>query len=366
MKTVCICGGGALGHVISGILASQGIRVNVLTNNPEKWSKTIKVEDLYNKEYIGNLQKVSSLPEEVIPQADIVLLTLPGFLINKELLKIKKYLKDDTIIGSVVSSTGFFIMAARIFGEKYNLFGFQRTPYIARVKEYGSSAYLLGYKKLLKMAFSNKSDSTPYISFFQNGFNTEIILLNHILEATVTNSNPILHPSRLYSLFNNWDNSIVYPENILFYEDWNNFSSRILIECDKELQNIITQLPIDQREIVPLLEYYESVDESTLTNKIKSIEAFKGIKVPMKKVEKGFMPDFQDRYFVEDIPYGLLLLKNIAHIVNVSTPIIDMILEWGQKVIDKEFIKDGLLVGKDINEISCIDNEIIRFIVNKI
>ena len=47
---ICICGGGNLGHVVSGYLASsKKHEVVMLTNRPEKWNKTIEVTDLYGK-----------------------------------------------------------------------------------------------------------------------------------------------------------------------------------------------------------------------------------------------------------------------------------------------------------------------------
>jgi|GEM_PF-3225414 3-hydroxyacyl-CoA dehydrogenase len=45
MKTVCICGGGNLGHVIAATLASsQNYIVNILTNRPQSWRQELTVE----------------------------------------------------------------------------------------------------------------------------------------------------------------------------------------------------------------------------------------------------------------------------------------------------------------------------------
>lgn len=42
---ICICGGGALGHVCTAVFASQGHEVSVLTNHPVEWEKHIETID---------------------------------------------------------------------------------------------------------------------------------------------------------------------------------------------------------------------------------------------------------------------------------------------------------------------------------
>ena len=77
-------------------------------------------------------------------------------------------MKRESIVGSIVSSTGFFIFAHEIFGDKAPLFGFQRVPFISRSKEYGKIGQLLGYKKSLNVAIENYEDSfTETLPIFQ-------------------------------------------------------------------------------------------------------------------------------------------------------------------------------------------------------
>ena len=140
MKTICICGGGALGLVVASVLShTREVAVRVLTAHPQQWSKSIETIDSAGKIYQGELESVSDRAEDVIPQSDIVLLCLPGFLIEKSLRQIAPFVTNQAI-GSIVSSTGFFFQAHRIFASSVSLFGFQRVPYIARVREYGHSA----------------------------------------------------------------------------------------------------------------------------------------------------------------------------------------------------------------------------------
>ena len=101
---------------------------------------------------------------------------------------------------------------------------------------------------------------------------------------------------------------------------------------DEEFQKLLDVLPVTKGSIPTILDYYESTDAVSLTNKLQSIQAFKGLKSPMKKVEGGYIPDFGSRYFTEDFPYGLQIIKEQAKQHSVSTPIIDKILNWGMSL----------------------------------
>lgn len=327
MKTVCICGGGALGLVIASVLShTREVSVCVLTAHPQQWSKSVEAVDSEGKVYRGVLEKVSDRAEEVIPQSDMVLLCLPGFLIEQSLKQIAPYLKNQAI-GSIVSSTGFFFQAHRILGSSASLFGFQRVPYIARVSEYGHRADLLGYKSQLYMATENLPED--FEAMWAEWLQTPVAHLSNYLEASLSNSNPLLHPARLYGMWHDWRGE-TYKEQMLFYADWDEYSSEVYIAMDDEFQNLCKKVGV---QIPSVLAYYESIDAVSLTRKLRSIMAFQTIKAPMRQTEKGWIPDFESRYFTEDFPYGLYIIKDLAVIHTIETPTIDMVLEWGKKYI---------------------------------
>ena len=76
------------------------------------------------------------------------------------------------------------------------------------------------------------------------------------LSVSLTPSNPILHPTRLYSIFKDYQEGMVYKNIPLFYEDWTDEASTYLIKCDKELRQILNKIKVDTSHIVPLLKHY--------------------------------------------------------------------------------------------------------------
>lgn len=345
---ITICGGGNLGHVLAGVCSSKGIKTNVLTERPGYWLKNITISDNHNRTYLGEINKVTSNPSLIIPDSDIVILCLPGYLLETYLKKIKPNLRNETLVGSIVSSSGFFWIARNLLGKNIKLFGFQRVPYISRIIEYGKSAKISGYKSGHKIGISNNFDKIEKLKiFFEEILEVKVEILSNYLEAALTNSNPILHPSRMYSLFKNWNEFERYKVVPLFYEEWSLDSSEILIKSDAEFQNVIKQLPINIFEIPSLLKYYNCSTSEELKIKISSIEAFKEIKVPMITTEKGFIPDLQNRYFTEDIPFGLLVIKSLGLLTNQKTPMIDAIIYWGQNLLGMEYLTQSNTLGYD-------------------
>ena len=329
---ICICGGGSLGHVCAGVLGSRkDVSVNILSGHPERWRNDVTVKDADGKTYVARINAVSNNPEQVVADQDIILLCLPGFLIEKTLNAIKPLI-GNAVVGSIVSSTGFFFFAHRLLGNRAKLFGFQRVPYIARVDEYGKTAKLLGYKSSLAVAVENIVDAESFRFKLEGLFATPTVLLDSYYEAALTNSNPILHTGRLYSMFQGFEDSF-FDHNILFYKEWTDAASEILIDMDAEFFRLLDAL--DVHGIQPLLVYYECSDAMSLTRKIASIPAFRSIKSPMIETANGWKVDFNSRYFTEDFPYGLRWIRDLSVEHGIETPVIEKVYHWGMSRLDR-------------------------------
>ena len=328
---ICICGGGNLGHVCAGFLANRGHEVSILTTKPERWAPELKIvaPDIT---FTGQLALVTSKPEEVIPQAEMVLVCLPGFALHEELVKIKPHLSHGVTIGSVVSSTGYFFEAFKVLPPDNPLFGFQRVPFISRIIEYGKEAELKGYKETLHVAIEHTTDKESIRKELEKLFEKPVSIANNHYEVSLSNSNPLLHPSRLYTMWKDWQPGIVYSRNPQFYAGWTIEASTLLLKMDEEFQQLLKALGLKPGCIPTILDYYESTDAVSLTQKLHDIKAFQGIPSPMKEVEGGWIPDLSSRYFTEDFPYGMRFIVETAHEQNVKIPTIEKVYQWGSFV----------------------------------
>lgn len=71
----------------------------------------------------------------------------------------------------------------------------------------------------------------------------------------------------------------------------------------------------------------------------------------MIRMEKGYVPDFNSRYFKEDFPYGLCIIKSFCEIVELNTPMIDEILLWYEAINGLNYYMEGKFEGKDLTDL---------------
>ena len=335
MLKITICGGGNLGTVCAGFLAAQpDCEVRLLTRQPERWSLQPEVTDPEGHCFTGTLSCITANASEVIPDADIVLLCLPGFSIEPVLREIQPWLSPETAVGAIVANTGFFFVAHDLLQPSQPLFGFQRVPFIARMTSYGHQAQLLGYKPQLHAAIEHLADPEHLRSTLERLLHTPVSLLHNFYEASLSNSNPILHTGRLFTMWQGVeDNTFSAP--ILFYDEWTLEASEMILRMDAEFMMLTHRLGISQTSIPPLLTYYKSTDAASLTHKMQSINAFHGIQAPMVQTPEGWRIDFNSRYFTEDFPYGLRFIRELLIREQIKAPFIEQVYQWGMSQITK-------------------------------
>ena len=160
-------------------------------------------------------------------------------------------------------------------------------------------------------------------------FKTPIKLLGSHYEVSLSNSNPLLHTSRLYSMWKDWQPGVAYDEEPMFYTDWTLEAAELYIAMDDEFQQLLRAIGVPKGSMPPVLEYYESKDAESLMKKISSISAFQGIKAPMKINRFGqYEPDFTSRYFTEDFTYGMRFIIETASQKGINMPIISKVYYW--------------------------------------
>lgn len=311
------------------------VRVNMLSHHPEEWQREFVVRLPDGESCItGRLNKISSRPEDVVPGSDIVLLCLPAFCVEDEIKSIGPWLRVDAALGSVISSSGFFLFCHKHLPLSTKLFGFQRVPYISRIVERGKLANLLGFRDELIMAIENIADVAAFRSLTERLFSEKVRMVDSFYEVTLSNSNPILHTGRLYAMWKDWDGQ-PYDRCPLFYKEWTDEASAIEIEMDREFFALLKALNVETSNIDTLLCHYEASDAAGMTRKLQSIPSFATIPSPMRQTAEGWVPDFESRYFTEDFPYGLHFIWELAHKNNVSCPTIDKVYAWGAKMIQQ-------------------------------
>lgn len=324
-----VVGGGNVGTQFAVHLAAKGFETYLYTSKPQLFSHTLTIVDENGTERLHGEVAATSDPREAFEGAEIIFVTVPAFMAEETAKTVCPFVGRGTKVGLVPGTGGMEFAFSETLGRGGVLFGLQRVPSVARLKEYGKTVCASGYREKLCLASIPSTECRVCCELVTYIFDMPCEALPNYLAVTMTPSNPILHTSRLYSLFREYREGTIYTHVPLFYEEWTDASSELLFACDGEVQAICAAFPeFDLSDVRSLRLHYESETPQQLTAKITSIASFRGIETPMRAVEGGYIPDFSSRYFTADFPFGLSILRQIALFAGVKTPCLDKIYKW--------------------------------------
>ena len=343
---ICIIGGGNMGTALAAYFYESYNDVVIYSKNAEKFCRSIEAIDIISDEKIIAEVFATNDLSKAVSTADIICITYPSFMLQEIFDDIAPLLRADTIVGVIPGTGGVEFFSKPL--KNNTVFGLDRVPCVARIKEYGKAVYH-SKKKSVRVAALPSSQTQKVCEVLNDMLDFEFSPLNNYLTLTFTPSNPTLHTSRTYTMFKDYVNGDFYDRKFLFYKEWTMDASEMLHGMDMEIHDTCDALDgIDLSGVIPILTHYESETPKQMTDKIRSIKSLSQIVSPMKEVDGGFIPDFSSRFFIEDFPYGLMILKGFAQIAGIKTPNMDKVIRWhgerlGQNYIDEngEILQDN-------------------------
>lgn len=356
---ISILGAGNIGSAMAAIISKhKENRIIVYTSRPQQWNEKIKYGDMTSDEIkiSGRIYTTDNI-EEAIRDADIVFITVPSFLRKDYISRIEKFISAGCIVIFVPGCGGIEFCCKKLLEKGCIVAGTDRVPCVSRIKEYGKEVRM-EWKKSIRLATFKQKQTAKVCELVSEVLDLECVSLKNYLVVTLTPSNQIMHPVRLYSMFKDATANSKYKSMIPFYKEWDENTSRNLLECDRELQDICASLKnINLEEVIPLSVHYESDTVEKMTQKIKSIKSFAKVESPMKMDKDGmYKIDLSSRYFQEDFSYGLCNIKSIALICGIQTDLIDDIILWYQKLSGKNYFGDGNWNGVDLRSTNIPQN----------
>jgi hypothetical protein len=344
IKCVCIIGGGNIGIALAcEIGKNTNARINLLTSKHKTFNKTItSIDTDKNKSVNGKLFLVTSDYEEALADADVIFVAVPAFIIQDIARKIKPGKKSVIIL--VPGSGGREFYFKPIAEQGHLIAGLDRTPFIARILEPGKT--VIAFKKdKVRFALLNGNNNDYIKKLLSECLDIQSEPIVNYLNVTFTPSNQILHTTRLYSLFSGKNINDSFDRQIKFYAEWDDSSSDCLLSADCELQNICEAYNLSA--VIPLKIHYDSVSVQKLTQKLRNIKSLGNIDAPLLCKDNKYFIDSASRYFQEDFPCGLFIIKDFAAIANIHTPVIDKITKWYASFFDLDYFNGDYLTGND-------------------
>lgn len=107
------------------------------------------------------------------------------------------------------------------------MWGLFNIPFICKSDEYGKSVRIIGPKDQLLAAVEPASRSQEVIKLIEMMWTIPTITIPNFITLTLTPSNQIIHPGRIFGVFEHWDGKTPYSAKSvpLFYEDMDEYSA---------------------------------------------------------------------------------------------------------------------------------------------
>ncbi len=341
IKNICIIGAGNIGIAAAvDISQNESYSVTLLSSHANNLSNIFtKIDPLNDEKIVSKKINVTDDYNIALSNSDLVIVAIPSFLIKDVLSRVAEYKNIKMILFLPGYGGGKEFYCNRLRERGCLIAGVDRSPYVARlIDKYTVKA---STKQHIRIAVLKNKPTEELCKFIESLFAVPCGVISNYLAVTFTPSNPILHTSRLYSLFKDADFDTCFSRMIKFYSEWDDFASKILFEMDEELKKLCNSFPnIDLSDVILNSVYYESETPQLLTKKITSIQSLSSIDAPMVKKENTYFIDGDSRYFKEDFMCGLSNLKCFAVIAGIKTPYIDTVLMWYGKISGVSFFDD--------------------------
>lgn len=404
---ITVVGGGNIGTQFAVHCAENGHSVTMFTSGPEHFKKQLAIVDPEGcTMHEGDICCATNDPQKAFRDADMIMLTTPPTMMIPLSEVIYDNTDEHTIIGFIPGNGGFELAFRNCIERGNTFFGIDRVPAIARLIRRGETVCCSGYKEKLHVAAIPSENTEICAALIESIYHIPCVRLPGFMALTLTPSNPILHTARLRVIFKDYKPGVTYDSLPLFYEDWDDESSELLIACDKEIENICIALPdFGLEHVVSEREFYNAETAAEMTRAISTEESLLGLTTPavaadaaeikcrgqsglrtsrkqnkdrieshMERIAKwrdgrrercgGFpeftavkqalIPDLHSRYFTADFPYGLSVIHQIGRIAGADMPNIESLLDWYDDIAvinDRLYLSDfGISSMKDMRD----------------
>lgn len=199
------------------------------SSKPQKISSTLQMigeDDTVIGE--GEIVCATNDLEKTVCNAELILITLPVFMLPEMAKKLYPFVSCGISIGIIPGTGGVEFSFSEFRKNDITIFGLQRVPAIARLVQYGGIVKVQGKRERLNLASISDNRKYQIAEMISEVFERPCECLDNYLCVTLTPSNPILHTTRLYSLFKDYEQGMEYPDVRLFCEKWDDDSSEML------------------------------------------------------------------------------------------------------------------------------------------
>ncbi|PXF43857.1 Opine dehydrogenase [Gracilariopsis chorda] len=336
---IAVLGSGNGGCAIAFDCAHHGYTVNLFDfeSFPATIAEVQKHEGIYCE---GQLQGFASVAyaghdiEKALNDVDLIYAVGPAYSTRPFAKACKPHLKPNHMVIVCPSSCGGAIEFKKAAGldlvSTEPLVAETSTlPYAVRICGPAKINVYLKLKGGLYLAALPASESQRAIRALNHVY-PAMQMAKNVMQTSLQNGNPVIHPT--VTLLNT---ALIERtgNKMLFYEEGVTESvGRLMKAVDKERIAIGNALGVDVLPDPELAIAQGYATEATYDRGYSEAPGFQGIKA---------QSSLNNRYFHEDVGYGLVFLRDLARQVGIKTPVIDSIIIIVSKVMDRDYLTEA-------------------------
>ncbi len=350
--SIAILGGGAGAQTMAADLKLAGKKVYLFElpefkKNIDDILETSKIEIVgpqYNlKEFYrggtAEIDIVTTKIEEVM-DADLINIVIPAVGQERFFELLIKNLEDGKTVILWPGNFGSLIFYRMVKDEglKVTIGETNTLPYGTRLVKPGLVNLFLRTRRIMIAGMPDKETNSliSKLKDFPPLEPCEIERADTVLSAAFNNPNPIVHP--VASVLNTGIIEYSAPEYYLYRDGISYAVARAIKTVYDEFSKVAKAIGIK------IAEYDERAFMKT--SSIMGEEFAAPFNTDRIIAEIVGPRGLDDRYFVEDIPFGLVPVYDFGKKFGVETPIIESIIRLGTVVCRKDFLKEGRTLRK--------------------
>jgi len=353
---IAVIGGGNGAHAVAAELALAGnqVRMFEFPKFKETFAPVLDSREII-KEGVGvtgraQLKTVTIDMEEAIEGAKYIFIVLPAFAHTMVAESLAPYLQDGQILILLPGSAGT-LRIKKILDEKginkdITLVEGSTLPYGARLIKPGHVAIFVEAVLLPVGVFPAKK--TDEVISELKTFYPSIKPAKDVLEAMINNPNPYVHPAA--SLLSATRIEYSKGEFYLYVEGVTPSTARLFEALNRERLTLCKAMNwrLYHWDNLKFEEYDLGRSQEECYKKIlnTSMDAFFGknsIQAGMKMLGPKAM---KDRYITEDVPYGLVLIKDIGSLMGIEMPLHESMIRMCSAINEEDYEAIGLTTKK--------------------
>lgn len=332
-----VLGAGHGGKALAAHLAIKGFSVNLYNRTLSRIKPIIKLRGIELEGEVkgfGRLDVVSDDIEEVIEDAEIIMVVVPANGHRSIAEHCAPYLRDGQIVvlnpGRTCGALEF-LQVLRESGNDSDVIVSEAQTFIYASRGMGpATAKIFRIKQAIPVAAIPSVKTDEVIKKLNDAF-PEFISGTDVIETSFNNMGAVFHPaitilnsSRIESTLGNFQ---------FYIEGVTQSVAKILEAVDLERVKIAESLKCENvYSAIDWLSMAYNVVEDNLFDAIHSNPGYVGIMAPRTT---------NVRYITEDVPMSLVPISEMGKKTGVDSPVIDSLIHIADSIFNRDFRKHG-------------------------